>query len=157
MLYRLAHPADIPALTEVRLAVRENVLRNHALVTEADYRAYLTQRGRGWVAETAGRVVGFAIADAQQHSIWALFVHPNFDKQGIGKTLHRLLLNWYFAQTDHTIWLTTSPGTRAEEFYHRQGWQATGRTSSGEVRFELTKERWNEKSAVEVPASNVDE
>ncbi|AHJ96438.1 GNAT family N-acetyltransferase [Hymenobacter swuensis] len=142
MLYRVAHPADIPALTEVRFAVRENVLRNRALVTAADYLDYLTRRGQGWVAEDAGRIAGFAIADAQDHSIWALFVHPYFDRQGIGKTLHQLLLTWYFTQTDHSIWLSTAPGTRAEEFYRRQGWQETGRTSSGEVRFELTKQQW---------------
>ena len=142
MLYRVAQPADIPALTEVRFAVRENVLRNHALVTAADYLDYLTRRGQGWVAEDAGRITGFAIADAQDYSIWALFVHPDFDRQGIGKTLHQLLLTWYFTQTDHPIWLSTTPGTRAEEFYRRQGWQETGRTSSGEVRFELTKQQW---------------
>ncbi|RSK36082.1 GNAT family N-acetyltransferase [Hymenobacter metallilatus] len=142
MLYRPAHPADIPALTEVRFAVRENVLRNRTLVTEADYRDYLTRRGKGWLAEDAGRVVGFAIADVQAHNIWALFVHPDFDQRGIGKALHHLLLSWYFAHTSHPIWLSTSPGTRAEEFYRRQGWQDTGRTSSGEVRFEMTKEVW---------------
>ncbi|RSK42529.1 GNAT family N-acetyltransferase [Hymenobacter perfusus] len=144
MLYRVAHPADIPALAEVRFAVRENVLRNRALVTEADYLAYLTQRGQGWLAEVEGRVVGFAIADAQDHSIWALFVHPDFDRQGIGKALLHLLLSWYFARTDHIIWLSTAPSTRAEEFYRRQGWQETGRTGSGEIRFELTKERWKQ-------------
>lgn len=142
MLYRVAQPADIPALTEVRFAVRENVLRNRALVTAADYLDYLTRRGQGWVAEDAGRITGFAIADAQDYSIWALFVHPDFDRQGLGKTLHQLLLTWYFTQTDHPIWLSTTPGTRAEEFYRRQGWQETGRTSSGEVRFELTKQQW---------------
>lgn len=146
MRYRLALSADIPALAEVRFAVRENVLRNRALVTEADYQEYLTRRGRGWVAETAGRVVGFAIADTLEHSVWALFVHPNFDGQGIGKTLHRLMLDWYFSQTGHAIWLSTSPGTRAEEFYRRQGWQATGRTGSGEVRFELTRAQWENVS-----------
>lgn len=147
MLYRVAQPADIPALTEVRFAVRENVLRNRALVTAADYLDYLTRRGQGWVAEDAGRITGFAIADAQDHSIWALFVHPDFDRQGIGKTLLQLLLTWCFTQTDHAIWLNTAPGTRAEEFYRRQGWQETGRTSSGEVRFELTKQRWEERSS----------
>ncbi|RSK48365.1 GNAT family N-acetyltransferase [Hymenobacter rigui] len=146
MLYRPAQPADIPALMEVRLAVRENVLRNRALVTEADCLHYLTERGRGWVAEEAGRVVGFAIADAQEHSVWALFVHPDFDRKGLGKTLLHQLLHWYFAQTDHPIWLSTAPGTRAEEFYRRQGWQDTGRTASGEVRFELTKEGWKKNN-----------
>ncbi|MBT9393922.1 GNAT family N-acetyltransferase [Hymenobacter sp. NST-14] len=118
----------------VRLAVRENVLRNSALVTGEMCVDYLTRRG--WVAEVGGRVVGFAMADLQEYSVWALFVHPDFDRRGIGKALHDQLLDWYFAQTDHPIWLSTVPGTRAEAFYRRQGWQETGRTSSGEVRFE---------------------
>lgn len=146
MLYRPAAPADIPALTAVRFAVRENVLRNRALVTGADYQEYLTRRGRGWLAEAGGRVVGFAIADQQEHSVWALFVHPDFDRQGIGKNLLHRLLHWYFGQTNHPIWLSTAPGTRAEEFYRRQGWQDTGRTSSGEIRFELTTEGWNSQT-----------
>jgi hypothetical protein len=61
---------------------------------------------------------------------------------GIGKPLHALMLNWYFAQTLETVWLSTSPGTRAEEFYRRQGWQDAGRTASGEVRFEMTAAAW---------------
>ena len=138
--YRVAVVTDIPQLVEVRFAVRENVLRNRALVTEEMYVDYLTRRGRGWVAEVAGRVVGFAIADLEDHSVWALFVHPNFDRCGIGKALHEMLLRWYFGQTDHTLWLSTAPGTRAEEFYRRRGWQETGRTSSGEVRFEREME-----------------
>ena len=133
---RQAHVADIPRLSEVRLAVRENPLNNPALVTYADYVEYLTQRGRGWVAVAGGRIVGFAIADLQDHSIWALFVHPDFDRQGIGRALHDTLLTWYFGQTDAPVWLSTAPGTRAEGFYRRAGWRETGRTKSGEVRFE---------------------
>ncbi|RAK69404.1 GNAT family N-acetyltransferase [Hymenobacter edaphi] len=143
MLLRDAQLTDIPAMSRVRLAVRENVLRNPALVTPADYVDYLTRRGRGWVAVTDDeQVAGFAIADVQDHSIWALFVHPDFDRQGIGKALHRLMLDWYFRQTTETVWLSTAPGTRAEEFYRRQGWQDVGRTRSGEVRFELRAEQW---------------
>lgn len=143
MHYRQAVLADIPELTRVRLAVRENVLRTPGLVTDAAYQDYLTRRGRGWLAETAaGQVAGFAIADLRDHSIWALFVHPDFARQGVGKQLHRLMLDWYFAQTQQPVWLSTAPGTRAEEFYRRQGWQETGRTSSGEVRFELSAEQW---------------
>ncbi|WP_305011447.1 GNAT family N-acetyltransferase [Hymenobacter mellowenesis] len=128
-------------LTEIRLAVRENVLNNPALVTYADYVEYLTRRGRGWVGEEAGRIVGFAIADLTGHSIWALFVHPDFDQRGIGRALHDAMLSWYFGQTSEPLWLSTAPGTRAEGFYRRAGWCETGRTASGEVRFELTK--WN--------------
>ncbi|MCB2379755.1 GNAT family N-acetyltransferase [Hymenobacter sp. BT635] len=141
MRYREALLADIPPMSTVRLAVRENQLSDPTRVTPADYTDYLTRRGRGWVCETdGGTIVGFAIADVLDHSVWALFVHPDYEGQGIGKHLHDLLLTWYFAQTPHPIWLSTGPGTRAEEFYRRQGWQETGRTKSGEVRFELQAE-----------------
>jgi GNAT superfamily N-acetyltransferase len=142
--YRAARLTDIPELERVRFAVRENVLRTPGLVTPADYEAYLSRRGRGWVATLAddATITGFAIADLQGHSIWALFVDPDFDQRGIGKELHRRMLDWYFAQTTETVWLSTAPGTRAEEFYRRQGWQEAGRTGSGEVRFEMTAERW---------------
>lgn len=136
MLLREAQAKDIPHLSRVRLSVQENRLSNPALVTEQHYLDYLTQRGKGWLCEVEGSVVGFTIADLQDHSIWALFVHPDYQGQGIGKRLHDLLLNWYFQQTSHAIWLSTGPGTRAEAFYRRQGWHETGRTKSGEVRFE---------------------
>lgn len=132
-------------MSAVRLSVKENVLNNPARISAADYTDYLTRRGRGWVAEDAGHIVGFAIVDKQEHSVWALFVHPNFDQRGIGKELHQRLLDWYFAQSAEPLWLSTTPGTRAEEFYRRQGWQQTGRTSSGEVRFELTMQAWKQQ------------
>lgn len=140
MLFREARLTDIPQLTRVRLSVQENRLSDPGRVTTHDYTDYLTQRGKGWVCEVAGEVVGFGIADLQGHSIWALFVQPAFAGQGIGKQLHDRLLDWYFAQTTEPIWLSTAPGTRAEEFYRRQGWQETGRMTSGEIRFEMTGE-----------------
>lgn len=142
MHFREAKLTDIPALFDVRYSVTENVLHNRALVTVADTEDYLTRRGKGWVCEVNGQLVGFAIADLQDHSIWALFLRPESVGQGIGKRLHRLMMDWYFAQTPETVWLSTGPNTRAEEFYRRQRWQETGRTASGEVRFEMTKEKW---------------
>ena len=142
MLIRQAYTADIPSLTEVRFAVRENVLNNPALVTADDYVDYLTRRGKGWVAEEDGRIAGFAIADVRDHSIWALFVHPNYDRRGIGRALHDEMLKWYFVQTSEPVWLSTAPGTRAEEFYRRAGWQETGRTRSNEIRFEMRAQEW---------------
>jgi GNAT superfamily N-acetyltransferase len=136
MLIREAQVADIPAYMEVRLAVRENVLSNPALVTYADNVDYLTRRGKGWVAEVDGRIVGFAIADLQDHSIWALFVHPDFEGRGIGRALHDTMLNWYFSQTSETVWLSTDPGTRAEAFYKKAGWKAVG-MKGNEVKLEM--------------------
>jgi GNAT superfamily N-acetyltransferase len=142
MYFREAQVTDIPQLSNVRLSVQENRLSNPALVTVQDYQNYLTERGKGWVCEVDGIIVGFGIADILSHSIWALFVQPEFAGKGIGKELHELMLAWYFAQTSETVWLSTAPGTRAEQFYRRQGWQDTGRTKSGEVRFEMTAGEW---------------
>lgn len=139
MLIREAQPVDIPALMYVRMAVRENRLSRPELVTPADCLDYISRRGRGWVAEVAGQIVGFAIADLEDHNIWALFVHPDFDQQGLGRALHDTMLHWYFGQTTEPVWLSTAPGTRAEGFYRRAGWRETGRTASGEVRFELAE------------------
>jgi hypothetical protein len=89
------------------------------------------------VAEIEGRIVGFAIADLQDHSIWALFVHPDYEGRGIGRTLHDIMLSWYFSQTSETVWLGTEPGTRAEVFYKKAGWKVVGMKEKGEVRMEL--------------------
>ena len=142
MYIRQAHIADIELLTEIRFAVRENVLNNPTLVTYDDYVEYLTRRGKGWVAEEDGRIAGFAIVDMQDHSIWALFVHADFDRRGIGRALHDEMLKWYFAQTSEPVWLSTAPDTRAEGFYRRAGWQETGRTKSNEIRFEMQAQEW---------------
>ncbi|QIL77577.1 GNAT family N-acetyltransferase [Hymenobacter sp. HDW8] len=146
MLYREAQVADIPQYMAVRMAVKENQLSNPDRVTEQDNIDYLTRRGKGWVCEADGQIVGFAIADLQDHSIWALFVHPNYERQGIGRQLQTIMLDWYFNQTQHPVWLSTSPGTRAEEFYRQSGWRETGRTASGETRFELTSDEWRRQT-----------
>jgi GNAT superfamily N-acetyltransferase len=142
MLIRKALVVDIEPFMDVRYAVKENVLNNRALVTYDDCVDYITRRGMGWVAEEDGRIVGFAIADLQGHSIWALFVHPDYDRRGIGKALHDTMLNWYFSQTTKTIWLSTAPGTRAEGFYRKAGWRDVGLTKSGEVKFEMERADW---------------
>ncbi|HWH67905.1 MAG TPA: GNAT family N-acetyltransferase [Candidatus Sulfotelmatobacter sp.] len=142
MTIRPALINDIEALHTVRMAVKENVLNNPALVTRQDYEAFLTTDGRGWLCEAESRVAGFAILDMQRHNVWALFLHPDFEGRGIGKRLQEVMLQWYFAQTDHTLWLSTGPGTRAEEFYRRTGWKETGTTAGGETRFEMSREAW---------------
>ncbi len=58
------------------------------LVTDEDCAEYLVNRGRGWVCESNGEIVGFAIADLDEDNIWALFVKPDFEGLGIGRKLH---------------------------------------------------------------------
>jgi GNAT superfamily N-acetyltransferase len=114
MIFRQAHITDIPQMQEVRNAVKENRLSDPALVPDDDVKDYITRRGRGWVCMEGDRVAGFSIIDLQDHNVWALFVHPEYESKGIGRKLHRLMLDWYFNQTLETVWLGTAPHTRAE-------------------------------------------
>jgi GNAT superfamily N-acetyltransferase len=145
MIFREALIIDIQQIQVVRNTVKENTLSNPALVSDADVQEYITKRGKGWVCEIDGTIVGFAIADLVDYNIWALFIHPDAEAKGIGKQLHELMVNWYFSQTDETVWLSTTPGTRAETFYKMQGWQEAGMYGKGEVKFEMNKEIWSEQ------------
>ncbi|HEU4470511.1 MAG TPA: GNAT family N-acetyltransferase [Flavisolibacter sp.] len=142
MIFREATIPDIGQIQVVRHSVKENTLSDPALVTDQDCAEYLTVRGKGWVCEAEGTILGFAIADLSDHNVWALFVRPSSEARGIGKTLHQLMLDWYFRQTRETIWLGTAPGTRAERFYEQQGWQRCGMHGSKEVKFIMSFDDW---------------
>ncbi|WP_462222754.1 GNAT family N-acetyltransferase [Ferruginibacter sp.] len=153
MIFREAQTNDIKQIQVVRNAVKENTLSNPGLVTDKDCVEYLTLRGKGWVCEIDNTVVGFAIADLIDNNIWALFVHPDVEGKGIGKTLHDMMLNWYFAQQKEMVWLSTTPNTRAEKFYRMQGWREVGLFGKGEIKFEMKAGEW-EKSRGELKALN---
>ena len=140
--YRIALPSDIPEIQRVRNAVTENRLSNPSRISDKMVEEFMMVRGRGWVCETGGIITGFAIADHVDENIWALFVDPRFEGQGIGKTLQRMMLDWYFEKKE-TVWLSTAPGTRAETFYTMTGWRKTGRTATNETKFEMRKEDWD--------------
>lgn len=142
MNYREATIEDIPQIQQVRNSVKENRLSNPALVTNEDCRKYLTERGKGWVCEAEGIIVGFSIADLKNNNIWALFVNPKYEGRGIGRKLHNLMLDWYFSKGKQMVWLGTSPNTRAADFYQKAGWTETGLHGEDEVKFEMTMEEW---------------
>ena len=142
MTFREATIEDVKQIQFVRHSVKENVLSNPDLVPDEDVVDYISRRGKGWVCEVDNIIVGFAIADLKEHNIWALFIHPDYAKRGIGKRLHQLMLDWYFSQTSHPVWLGTSPGTRAEGFYKAAGWRQTGLHGKNEIKFEMTPEDW---------------
>lgn len=148
MIFREAHISDIEQIQVVRNAVKENNLSNPAFVPDSDVEDFILNRGKGWVCIIDDVVVGFSIADLVDHNIWALFVHPDFEAKGIGKKLHDLMLDWYFDQTNETVWLGTSPNTRAELFYRKQGWKEMGLHGKNEIKFEMKKDDW--KKNVEV-------
>ena len=142
MQFREANEDDIKQMQVVRNLVKENVLSNPARVPDEAYTNYLTRRGKGWVCTVDGAVIGFSIADLEGHNIWALFIHPDYERQGIGKKLHGLMMDWYFSKTSEKVWLSTAPNSRAESFYRKAGWQGTGLYGKGEIKFEMTSEQW---------------
>lgn len=143
MEFRTAELADIPQIQTVRNAVKENTLSDPALVPDDEVTDYLLNRGRGWVCEMEGRIVGFSIVSVRDKNVWALFIQPGYEQKGIGRKLHDEMLDWYFNQEMDTIWLGTAPGTRAEGFYRKAGWTETGLHGKGELKFEMTAAQWD--------------
>jgi GNAT superfamily N-acetyltransferase len=140
---REARAEDIPGIFDVRVSVRENhldleQLRQRGITPESLVRDFEGGR-KGWVAEANGRVVGFSIADALTHSVWALFVLPQHEGRGLGRRLLNAAVDWLWECGAERVWLTTGPATRAVGFYRALGWQQAGPTPYGELRFELPR------------------
>jgi len=140
MHLRQATLADILRLMEIRALVRENRLVTPGLVTVADYEWFVAN-GPTWVAETTAgpgarpHVVGFAAGDPRDGTVWALFVDPAAEAQGVGRRLLARVCETLAEQGHEEANLSTAPGTRAERFYRADGWAEVGRTRAGELRF----------------------
>ena len=119
----------------VRTSVRENRLTTR--ISEADYVPAIELHGKGWVVEERGEVIGFAVGNARDGNIWALFVHPDHERRGYGRQLHDAMVSWLWSRGLQQLWLTTEPGTRAQSFYEAAGWKRAGQAEQGAVRFEL--------------------
>jgi GNAT superfamily N-acetyltransferase len=138
-MVRQAAASDIAGIQRVRRSVRENRLISTE-ITDDQVRDAIEKTGRGWVVESEGDVVGFAVGNAQTGNIWALFVHPDHERRGYGRLLHDTMVRWLWTQELDRLWLTTEPGTRAQGFYETAGWQPVGPTDGGEFRYELRRD-----------------
>jgi len=138
---RLAGAADVATLFDIRTSVRENHLSMTQLaelgITPDTLPTMLVHPGRGWLAERAGRALGFAMADAADATIFALFVRRETEGQGIGRALLAEAQAWLFGQGCETIWLATDRDrvVRANGFYRHLGWQDDGPYEDDQVRF----------------------
>ncbi len=133
--FRRATFEDVFELERIRGLVRENQLSS--TIPRERLLAALDTRGRGWVAIDGESIVGFSMADLPDSSIWALFLLPEWEGKGLGRSLLDCAVSWLGQKECSKIWLSTAPGTRAEGFYEHLGWKRTGLTDKGEVRFEL--------------------
>ncbi|XAH23773.1 GNAT family N-acetyltransferase [Xylophilus sp. GW821-FHT01B05] len=91
MKIRIATPADITAVFDVRTSVRENHMSMAELaaigVTPDTLAAMLSGDGRGWVAQEQGEVMAFAMADAADATVFAMFVRSSSEGRGLGRQL----------------------------------------------------------------------
>ena len=141
--YRPARIEDIPHLMSIRNGVHENALVN-TVISAQDYVQAMTVDGRAWVCEIDGEIVGFACGRTVQCDIWALFLRQAHEGKGIGTALMDIVEPWMFQQGLEHIWLTTTPGTRAERLYQRRGWTKRQMKPSGEAEYVLTRVRRRE-------------
>ena len=140
---RVATVADVPALFAVRTSVHENHLDLAQLadrgVTPASIAEMIAGHdSRAWVREENGAVVAFTMADARTGTVFELFVHPEAQHRGHGRSLLRAAEDWLFDAGWETIWLQTGrdPRIRAHGFYRAAGWRFAGPADHDDVRYE---------------------
>ena len=135
-MIRKAVRDDIPRIVEIRAAVRENRLRDPSRVTVEDICWFIDNPGIFvWVED--GEIVGFSAADPRDGSIFALFMDEAYEGRGIARALFERACKVLIDAGCSRMWLTTWPGTRAEQFYRKAGWRVTG-TDDGNLVFEPT-------------------
>ncbi|GAA4782286.1 GNAT family N-acetyltransferase [Lysobacter hankyongensis] len=139
LIFRRAVPADVPAMSALRLSVKENKLSDPLKVTPQMYLDFLERDGCGWVCEDGIGLAGFAYANRLDASVWALFVDPRCEGLGIGTRLLASVTDWLFELGNDRITLTTSAETRADAFYRARGWHREGPDVSGDVTFTLVR------------------
>ncbi|HFV9292216.1 GNAT family N-acetyltransferase [Serratia fonticola] len=106
-------------------------------ITPESLPAMLTGRQRGWIAEIDGIARGFAMADADNASVFALFVEPGFERQGIGRNLMVEVEKWLAGMGCQQIWLETDRNrlVRANGFYRHIGWLESNLQPDGQAKF----------------------
>ena len=137
MQIRIAVPADVPCMFDVRTSVAENHMSVEALarvgITPDSVTAMLSGDGRAWVAEEDGKIVAFSMADASDATVFAMFVHPGHEGKGLGRALMTEAEQWLFSQDCDEIWLLTAG--LATGFYQHLGWRNEGIQEDGQIRY----------------------
>lgn len=152
---RAARVDDVAAIFRIRTAVRENHLDRGALaalgITEEAVAGMIAGGLCTWVAfdgkngdhSDGGGIAGFAMVDAEEGVLFALFVLPEAEGRGLGRALLAAAEARLFA--DHArIRLETAAGTRAAGFYRRHGWVEAAEIAgqgpaTGDIRLEKSR------------------
>ena len=130
MIVRRAVFSDLTKLLSLLPRLNANVLNNPALISEDDLEPFIAADAL-WVAVLDGRIAGFSVADAGPGTIWALFIDPDFEGQGLGKRLLTLAVGTLRNAGCPGVTLKAGQDTQAEALYRAAGYEEVSR--SGET------------------------
>ena len=130
MHFRKMNSGDVPVAFEITLSGREKSFTREALaavgITEEFTVDVLdgTRSHEGWVCESDGKVVGFAMGNKLTGELWIIAVLPEYEGKGIGSKLHTLAEDWFKAMGRKEIWLAVLQDIQktAYAFFKKRGW-----------------------------------
>ena len=131
--YRAALPDDVPECLVLRGRTRENAISADGLrargITVESWAADVRQGALpGYVCVADGRIVGYCFAARASGEVAVLALLPEFENQGIGKSLLARVVQELGAFGFSRLFLGCSPdpATRSHGFYRHLGWHSTG-------------------------------
>ena len=158
---RTVRQDDIETLFDIRTSVVENHQSREEIaelgITPESVAKMLTTDCCAWIAEIEDRSIGFSIANATEKTILGMFILPDFEGQGVGRTLMQAAESWLWSTVPclakagravdrlprskgiKEIWLVTGndPNLRAYGFYQHLGWNPVGVETEGDFKGEM--------------------
>ena len=142
MKLRPALPVDTEILFDIRCSVVENHQSREELaslgITAQTIREMI--EGQDYIttiAEANGRPAGFSMAQISEGYVFACFVKPDFEGNGLGRALMEAAETGLRNRGVQEAWLSTgqTPGLRAVGFYSHLGWYKDGHLDDGQIIF----------------------
>ncbi len=132
--YRKAAPGDAPACIDIRARTRENAFSEEQLrelgITVATWSEGIRDgRCPGYVCCMGDRMIGYCFGDRDTGAIVVLALLPEYEGQGIGRTLLQFVMDDFKAAGFKRLFLgcSTDPAVRSYGFYRHLGWVSTGK------------------------------
>lgn len=142
MNVRAATKYDVDSLFDIRCSVVENHQSRDELAALGITVDSVTGMIEGGdyittLAEVEGLPVGFTMAQISEGYVFAAFVRPEFEGQGIGKLLMNAAEEGLRRAGVREARLSTGgePGLRAIGFYRHLGWREAGFLDDGQIVF----------------------
>ncbi|MGY4641007.1 GNAT family N-acetyltransferase [Pseudomonas sp. TE24901] len=141
---RLATLQDIDILFAIRTSVTQNHLSREQMaergITPEVLAGSIREAPCVWIAEVNGEPAGFSMVDLDSGEVFAMFVRPAYENQGLGGQLMAVAEAALFERHD-TLFLVTDgrDEIRANGFYQRLGWSVVDQVDGDDVRYQKSR------------------